>query len=145
MTSATLPADPAAQRAFVLAGRAVFTVQNAATGGRFTYRVSRHREGVAFVTVLTGPDNEGDYSYLGTLRQCRKGWYYNHGAKSHVRRDAPSAVAFAWLWKRLRWGWPLPPSVTLHHEGRCARCGRALTVPESIAAGYGPECIGRLA
>ena len=26
------------------------------------------------------------------------------------------------------------------HEGRCGRCNRALTVPESIASGIGPEC-----
>jgi hypothetical protein len=27
------------------------------------------------------------------------------------------------------------------HEGRCGRCGRRLTVPDSIASGYGPECV----
>jgi len=27
------------------------------------------------------------------------------------------------------------------HEGACGRCGRTLTVPESIASGFGPECI----
>jgi hypothetical protein len=26
------------------------------------------------------------------------------------------------------------------HEGRCGRCGRALTVPESVERGIGPEC-----
>jgi hypothetical protein len=26
------------------------------------------------------------------------------------------------------------------HEGRCGRCGRKLTVPESIESGFGPEC-----
>ena len=31
------------------------------------------------------------------------------------------------------------------HEGRCGRCGRKLTVPESIEAGYGPECINLVA
>jgi len=27
---------------------------------------------------------------------------------------------------------------------RCGRCGRVLTVPESVESGFGPECIGRL-
>jgi hypothetical protein len=28
-------------------------------------------------------------------------------------------------------------------EGRCARCGRKLTVPASLSFGLGPECAGR--
>ncbi len=28
----------------------------------------------------------------------------------------------------------------LVHEGRCGRCGRTLTVPESVTEGIGPEC-----
>jgi hypothetical protein len=27
------------------------------------------------------------------------------------------------------------------HEGSCARCGKKLTVPESIESGFGPECV----
>jgi hypothetical protein len=151
MTSAPLPADPAALRAFVLAGRAVFTVQNAATGGRFTYKVSRcdGNPHIRFVSVLTGPDSSTCYTYLGTIavspRTPAHCYGYHHSAKSTVRPVAPSACTFVWLWEHLRYSRPLPPSVTMHHEGRCARCGRVLTVPESIAAGYGPECIGRLA
>jgi hypothetical protein len=33
------------------------------------------------------------------------------------------------------------PNLEIWHEGRCGRCGRKLTVPESIHNGYGPECI----
>jgi hypothetical protein len=35
----------------------------------------------------------------------------------------------------------LPESLEIWHEGSCLRCGRKLTVPESIESGYGPECI----
>jgi hypothetical protein len=31
----------------------------------------------------------------------------------------------------------------LWHEGRCGKCGRALTVPESIESGLGPVCESR--
>jgi hypothetical protein len=164
MTSAPLPSDPAAQRAFVLAGRAVFTVQNAATGGRFTYRVSRGKTPMLwFVSVLSGCDNEHDYSYLGTVRgplpvirmqsdldqvwaksRAPFKYHFRRGLKSPVRADAPSVIAFRWLWdKHLAAGRPLPPSVTLYHQGRCGKCGRPLTVPSSVTAGYGPECQGR--
>ena len=60
------------------------------------------------------------------------------------RRQAPSALAFAWLWRYLLSLTPLPPGVTIYHEGRCGRCGWPLTVPSSVKAGYGPECAGRV-
>ena len=28
----------------------------------------------------------------------------------------------------------------VHHEGKCGRCGRKLTTPESCLRGIGPEC-----
>jgi hypothetical protein len=32
----------------------------------------------------------------------------------------------------------------VHHEGKCGRCGRKLTVPESVKSGFGPECAGKI-
>jgi hypothetical protein len=32
----------------------------------------------------------------------------------------------------------------VYHEGRCGRCNRKLTVPESIETGLGPECASKL-
>jgi hypothetical protein len=34
----------------------------------------------------------------------------------------------------------LPEFVEVWHEGKCGKCGRALTVPSSILTGIGPEC-----
>jgi predicted metal-dependent hydrolase len=34
----------------------------------------------------------------------------------------------------------LCPGFNVHHEGKCGRCGRLLTVPSSIESGIGPEC-----
>lgn len=39
---------------------------------------------------------------------------------------------------------PEAPGLQIFHEGRCGRCGRVLTVPESVETGFGPECAGRL-
>jgi len=125
---------------FVVAGRAIFTIENVETGGRFTFKVDKPREDTPhFVRVLTGPDNGSDYSYLGTIFG---GQTWRHGAKSRISATAPSAKAFAWFWGRLQNG-GLPPQVKVYHEGRCGRCGRRLTVPESIVSGFGPVCAGR--
>lgn len=128
-------------RNFLLAGNAVFTAVNPTTGNRFTYRV-RAGEGEGapkFVAVLTGPDNGGDYTYLGCIFADG---HFVVTRKSRISPDAPSAKAFGWLWGRLSAGKDLGPA-EVWHEGRCGKCGRPLTVPESIETGLGPVCAGR--
>lgn len=133
--------DTAARaKAFILAGNARFTLVSKKTGTRFTYRV-RAKEGtdLFFVSLLNGSDNESDYQFLGTIFGGRT---YAHGRKSRIGQAAPSAKAMAWALPKLLAG-VLPEGVEVHHEGRCGRCGRALTVPESIRLGLGPECAGK--
>jgi hypothetical protein len=87
------------------------------------------------VSVLNGPDNYSNYRYIGAIfgtefRSTKKG----------ISIDAPAFKAFAWFNNRVNEN-RLPENVAVYHEGRCGRCGRKLTVPESIKCGYGPECI----
>jgi len=127
---------------FMLAGKATFTVSNPETGNHFTYRVRAKDIGegrtLHFVQVLTGPDNESSYSYLGTIFE---GTTYKHGRKSRISESAPSARAFEWVFSRITTGEDLK-GVCVQHAGRC---GRKLTVPESISTGFGPECASLLA
>ena len=133
------PIQPGAARKFVTAGNARFTVRNATTGNRFTFRVRAVRDGaVSFVSVLTGSDNEAAYSYLGFIRG---GDYIHGGRRAKIGPQAQSAQVFAWFWRNLD---KLPAQVEVWHDGRCGRCARALTVPESVASGLGPECAGKL-
>lgn len=61
-----------------------------------------------------------------------------------IPRDDPRVLAFGWLWGKLSSLTPLPANVTFHHAGRCGKCARLLTVPESIELGFGPECAGKV-
>lgn len=134
--------DTATVKRFIEAGNARFTVVNPATGNRFTFKVRTPEDnnGLRFVSVLTGSDNEGDYTYLGTVFPDGN---FRVTRKSRISPDAPSAKAFAWLWKRLQTGGDLAPA-QVWHEGTCGRCNRALTVPSSIAMGIGPECAAKM-
>lgn len=128
---------------FVLGGNATFTVVSKKTGVRFTFKV-RAAKGDGdnlpyFVMVLTGSDNEQDYSFLGTIFADGN---YRHGRKSVIGQTAPSACAFQWLWQHIE-DPALSDKIEFWHEGRCCRCGRKLTVPSSIEAGIGPECAGK--
>jgi len=131
--------------AFLRAGKATVTLVSEKTGTRFTYRVSAAPDGTDtfFVALLNGPDNTGDYKYLGRIA---RGIFWA-GRKvprpGDIGPDAPSAVAFTWAWKALVRG-TVPAALQIWHEGRCGRCARKLTVPASIASGFGPECIGRM-
>ena len=127
---------------FALAGHAVFTLQSKKTGARFTYKVRAADSGpLHFVQVLTGPDNTQDYRYLGFLR---RGVYFHGGQKAKIARDAPSAKAFDWFWRHMAANASAPDSVEVSHEGRCGRCGRPLTVPESVRSGFGADCAAQM-
>jgi hypothetical protein len=129
---------------FMLAGRATVTFQGRES--RFTYKISKPvdketgkvdaNSQILFVSLLNGADNESSYQYLGYIK---RGVYF-HGRKSKVGADAKSAKAFDWTYRNLSRG-VMPTGLEIWHEGRCGKCGRKLTVPESIASGFGPECI----
>jgi len=125
---------------FVLGGNSTFTIKSVKTGNRFTFRAKADKENPSrvYVSVLTGPDNESNYSYLGTIfRHNEEHAVYRHGKKSRVSPESRSAIAFDWFWRNSK---NLPDGVQFLKSGKCCRCGRTLTTPESIEAGYGPEC-----
>ena len=128
-------------RHFALAGNAILTLVGKRE--RFTYRVRMSEDGkMHFVSVLTGADNESSYSYLGIVGKLGD---FRRTAKSRITEEATSHKAFAWFWGYVRSRRPLPDSIEVWHEGRCGRCARRLTVPESIERGIGPECAGKVA
>ena len=129
------------------------TLVSQATGVRYTYRVSRPPgesvERAWLVGVLTGSDNQRDYTYMGLLRPTVtdgkiSGVYLNRTAKSGIAADAPSWVAFAFFTRRVLREGVLPSRLEVWHSGRCGRCSRLLTDPASVARGLGPKCASRL-
>ncbi len=124
---------------FILAGNARITLVSQKTGQRFSYRVRRPDENKPhFVQLLSGPDNESSYTFLGTIFESKN---YRNGR--NISGEAPSARAFDWTWRWLLKG-EMPPHCEIWHEGRCGRCGRVLTVPDSIRNGLGPDCAGKV-
>lgn len=133
-------------RTFLLAGKAVFTLQG--VNSRYTYKIVRkdasgsYLQDVYFVFLLTGPDNTSEYTYLGILDSASG--QVRLTRKSTYRDDSTPVVAIRWALKHIWAERPLPTPAAILHAGRCGRCGRLLTVPESILSGFGPECAGRI-
>lgn len=142
---------------FLFGGKAIFTLFNEETHTRYTYLVEKKaykiglKEGSCYwVSLLTGPHNISDYTYLGSLR-TDKDRTFTLSIKSRVgQADLPSVQAISWLLARIasfergaREDVTAGP-LKFWHAGRCGRCNRALTVPESLAQGIGPECAGNI-
>lgn len=137
--------DPAQIRTFALAGNATLTFKSTTTGSRFTFKI-RRADGEDpkrpwFVKVLTGASNHDDYTFIGTIFADGR---FRHSQKSRIAPSAPSVRAFVWAWGKIE-ALTVPAALEVWHEGRCGRCGRLLTVPESVASGLGPECAGKVA
>lgn len=133
-------------QAFVTAGKAIFTVSNA-QGEHYTYKVT-HKEANGnnreawFASVLTGPDNTADYTYLGMVDPADGNVRLTKS--SRYTDDSQPVRVVRWA-LRLVWNQKNPPEgYAVQHNGRCGRCGRLLTVPESIDTGIGPECAKRI-
>lgn len=126
---------PGKRKAYALAGHAIITVRSTKTDQRFTYKVSQPKSGEPFwyVGLLNGPDNTSDYRSVGVIRMPQAEFFKSR----HLTDAAPSVVAFRWLSRN----WE-SDKVEVWHEGSCGRCGRRLTVPESITSGIGPTCAG---
>jgi hypothetical protein len=141
---------------FVLAGNACFTIEvpagttkkdGTAADPHYTFLVERVPASdrfpeAYFIKYLSGPDNTTDFLYVGKLNPTT-----GQVALTNKSKLPPTSFRFRLLNRVLARVWAGDQEVVekagygLHHEGKCGRCGRRLTVPASIKEGIGPECI----
>lgn len=125
--------DAATIKSFLYAGRAVFTVRSETSGDHWTFKVTCKKEGEPyFVSLLCG----GDFLYLGFMPKAGR---YLTSAKSCRKRTHVAHSVMEFLLKELERG-SLHSKFSFFHEGKCAKCGKPLTNPESIERGFGPGC-----
>jgi hypothetical protein len=133
--------DAKSAMTYILAGKAFVTLRSLTSGNRFTYKIEMtdkrnpNDADAYFVSLLNGPDNWSNYQYIGLIR----GGKFGRTAKSRVSADAPSFIGFDYCFNKLSNG--SIEGFEVWHESKCGRCGRKLTVPESISSGFGPECL----
>lgn len=140
----------------LLAGSAKFTLTSVNSGTRFTYHirsgsldrdkswsVNNQNRRFFFVKVLCGPDNQRDYRLVAIIRRTDEETTAIDVSKWATASDATpkSFEAIQWWLHKIFIVGVLPDEVALDWANSCGRCGRELTVPESIRSGFGPECI----
>lgn len=128
---------------YLTAGKATFTLYSAKLDKRVTYRVERDRinAGKFFVKRLYGPENNHDYRLFAILLLHDTKLFPVKGSFSQSTDHYRMFSYFLKIAEDPATDWP--ETCHFYPSGRCARCGRLLTTPESIERGLGPECATR--
>ena len=115
---------------WILAGKVHVTFVNKQLNERFTYKVTQAsrrandpEDSISphFVSVLTGSNNTDDYQFAGTIFHNTDGDKYIHSKRSSLTSEAPSVVAFQYVYMTIYAG-ALPDFIEVWHEGRCCIC-----------------------
>lgn len=126
---------------FFQGGHSIFTVANP-TGERYTFRIGRKEEKQPFfVGLLTGPDNEHSYTYLGVFNPETN--EVRLTKKSRYTPDSKPVKVVQWAVKKVAAQSDLPDGYSIQHSGKCCCCGKTLTEPTSILNGIGPICASK--
>lgn len=99
-----------------------------------TDRFDRVAPGTQIVSVLSGGNNESDYTGFAFLAGDRYTMWRRHANA----RDLGYAIAL------LVKGFEAAAAEYVKRSGACFVCGRTLTTPASLAAGIGPICAERI-
>jgi len=120
---------------FFTGGNSIFTVSNN-TGEHYTYKIRKPKDkDVFFVSLLISPEI---FSYIGILDINEM--KVKTTSKSKYKDESKPLKVINWAIKQIKENKEIPSGYGIQHEGRCCKCGRRLTNPESIELGIGPEC-----
>ena len=143
--------------AYILGGEAIFSFVSVATGKKFTYKCEQAekwdiklnkkvKQERWFVSVLTGPDNNTNYTYAGTIDEKDNlgKWIIRTTKKSGMSSEADSFKAFVTVLDILQSSVQrinaYREKLLIYHDGTCSKCGRRLTDITSVAISAGPIC-----
>lgn len=172
MTTTATINDPAQATANpVMTHNGTLTVKSEGSGEHRTFRIRTQKADADFapgeriISLLTGPDNTASYTQFGFVKvepERRAFRDDTYGACPQTTFVRPARVkVIVWRKYRGRPGSPLTQyeklarmierlanhidegRVTINLEGRCRRCNKPLTTPQSVHEGIGPVCAGR--
>ena len=109
-------------------------------------KVNGGKKKVRVVGLLTGPNNETDYTNFATVsKEGDKIWVWSRFKRQSKNEKQTKYETYGWIIEDLRakegkrWGYRF----SIEGHGRCCVCNRRLTNPESIETGIGPVCAGK--
>lgn len=126
---------------FILAGDAYFTVQNKSSDNHLTYAIKKSKKNdVWFVNICYA---YGEYVYIGIICKFFNGFKFHKSKQILDDTESISIKVIEYIIRFILNNYNPHPDLVFYHHGKCCRCGRTLTTPESIKKGIGPFCEGR--
>lgn len=128
---------------FLLAGNCTFIIYQDGTEKtpvvKKKYKLKLKEKGGNGYYLYTTENNGNSMKYHGFLIKGDRSWFYYPGKKvvGTSKYNNANVKGLLWVLNHLD---RLPSAVHILHTGKCSRCGRTLTDPESMKYGMGPEC-----
>lgn len=123
---------------FLLGGKCECIIRNTDTKNSFRFFIGVNSESKSRDMFFIHTYRDNKKVYAGFIRYSKDGITYGQGNKGLLSENDIEIKALTYVLKNaLR----LPNCVEVMHVGKCSRCGRKLTNPESISIGLGPECM----
>ena len=135
--------------AFILGGRARFTLKSLQTNVDFSFQIVNQKvlknnkrvqnPDLKFVSLFIGSNQSVKgraYAYFGYIVRRNWGWQYVFSPKAKMPENNLGVRAFKFVFNNLLTGRKMP-TLEVWHEGICACCGKTLKLSESIEMGWG--------
>jgi len=122
----------------ILAGKCIITIQSTETLKHYTFKIKKSKQpdkNIHFIYVFADGDK---YIYFATIFNEKD---LATTKNSKMKKDSTCFLAFRYLWLNILAGNVKNLNkLNIFHSGKCNRCGKTLTEPESIKRGLGPYC-----
>lgn len=124
----------------ILKEKSIFTLKSLKTNMYYTYKIEQDKKNKdRFMAKVLYGDNVKNYRYIGlfyrdtlSLRTC---------TVAHLPHTTPQFIMLQYFLRILAMQIPWPNTYIYYPARKCRKCGKLLTVPESIKLGIGPECL----
>lgn len=124
---------------YIQNGRAMFVITSEQTKQSFTFRMKYPQGNSSGTMFIQYKGMDHRFLYLGNFNPQDDSVYLTRKTNPYMRNH-PAQQALFWLFEQMKKLGRFPKGVTVHHDGRCGKCGRTLTDPHSLRIGIGPEC-----
>lgn len=128
---------------FMLGGKSEFVLHSTKTNEDFKYYVTRkdssinNLDYVYFVSIMDG--NSKTYAGHVWYDKDKNSFFFSQGNKGNVSEKNLHIRSLIFVLNKMMRGEHVG-NLEVFHVGRCGRCGKKLTTPESILTGLGPTC-----
>jgi hypothetical protein len=132
---------------FILAGNSEFILHSTKTNEDFKYKIKK-KESLAnensfvyFVSIIKGHDS----IYAGhlTFDESDNTFKFKQGNKGQIQANDLTIRSLVFVLNKLIRNETVG-NLEVFHVGKCGKCGKKLTTPESILTGLGPQCCKKL-